>query len=227
MTGYNWDPELIWIYRDAFLLGARLTIELTLICIVGGTLLGIGIALARMSGNAPMRWLMAAIIELLRAIPLLVLLVWLYFCLPILTGATVSGYVAAALGLSLNLAPFAAETFRAGIEAVPPGAEDAARSLGMTKAQAMRHVVLPQAFRQMLPPFVGLWITMLKLTSLASVIAVPELLHKSNEIISVTFHPLEVYSAVALAYMVIVLPLSLIAQRFETSRLLNRIAVER
>jgi His/Glu/Gln/Arg/opine family amino acid ABC transporter permease subunit len=209
-------------FREALFHGALVTIELTLVCIVCGTVVGLLLALGRQSSLRVVKVVSVVVIEWFRALPLLVLLVWIYYCLPIVSGVRLSGFLSAALALSLNLAAFAAETFRAGIESIPAGYMEAARAVGFSKARAMRRIILPQVSRQMLPPLVGLYITMLKLSSLASVLAVQELLHAGSNIISATYRPLEVYTAIALIYVLMVLPGLWWSQNLETSVLLSR-----
>lgn len=219
---YDWHFESVWAYRAALLEGALISVQLTGLSIVVGTSLGVFLAFARGSRLRAVRWPTMVVIEILRALPILVLLVWLYYCLPILTGVRLSAFWTAVLGLSVNLAAFAAETFRAGIEAVPNGQLEVARSMGLTQWQIRTRIVLPQATRQMMPALVGLYVTILKLSSLASVIAVGELLHNANNIISVTYRPLEAYTAVALVYVAIALPVTMLSQRLETKALLSR-----
>jgi len=219
---YSWDFRVILLYKAAFLAGTILTVKLTASSILLGTVGGVLLALGRLSPRLVFRWPSIAIIETFRALPLLVLLVWLYYCTPILFNVRPGAFLSAAIGMSINLAAFAAETFRAGIEAIPKGYVEAARALGMSQNQTMWRIILPQVTRQMLPPLLGLYITMLKLSSLASVIAVTELLHSANNVITKTFRPLEVYSTVAVIYILIVLPATFLSQRLESANFLER-----
>ena len=219
---YQWNFDIIWQFREAFLHGAVVTLELTAITIVLGSVVGVVLALARLSNHTWVRWPAIGVIELLRGLPLLVLLVWIYFCAPILLGIRITAFQTAIVAMSLNLSAFAAETFRAGIQAIPPGYIEAARSLGLSVGQTMYRVILPQATRAMLPALVGLYVTMLKLSSLASVIAVVELLHVTNTAISQTYRPLELYTAVAAVYLMLVLPGVFLSSRLETGALFRR-----
>jgi len=117
-----------------------------------------------------------------------------------------SGFTVAFIGLSLNLAAYVAETIRAGIESVPSGQTESAVALGYNKIMVMRKIILPQAFRKMLPNLMNLYINQIKLSSLASVVAVNEILHIGNIIISQTYRPLEVYTMVAIMYLIIIMP---------------------
>jgi len=219
---YTWSFRTVWLFKEALLKGTAVTVELTFLAILFGTAAGVLLAFGRLSRLKIVCWPSVAFIELFRALPLLVLLVWLYFCLPIVSGVRISAFTTAAIALSMNLAAFAAETFRAGIEAIPRGQLEVARTLGMTPYQIRTRIVLPQAVRQMMPALVGLYVTMLKLSSLASVIAVGEVLHAANNIIANTYRPLEVYTAIALIYVALVLPATLLSQRLENKALFAR-----
>jgi polar amino acid transport system permease protein len=117
--------------------------------------------------------------------------------------------------LALSSSAYSAEIFRAGIRAVPTGQIEAAYALGYSQYQAARDIVAPQAIRLMVPPYVGLFIATVKNSALASFIAVPEVLHRANSAISESFRPLELYTAVAVVYVALLLPLSLLSKRFE------------
>lgn len=215
MAEYRWSFHVIARYKEAFILGTITTLELTILCLVFGTLVGGIFAILRLSKFAPFRFLAAIYVEVFRAIPLLVLLVWLYYCLPILLGFKLNNFMTALVAMIVNLSAFAAETIRAGIESIPRGHSEAALGLGMSKRQVLFRIILPQASKVMIPNMLGLFITMLKLSSLASVIAVYELLHSANNVISQTYRPLEIYTVIALIYLIIVLPVSLFARRLE------------
>tara|TARA_Y100000310_G_scaffold28357_1_gene26977 strand:+ start:2003 stop:2674 length:672 start_codon:yes stop_codon:yes gene_type:complete len=203
---YNWHWNVIWQYREALFKGFLLTIELSILVIIAGTILGLIFALLRRSDHPLIRWPVIILNEILRDLPILVILIWLYYVLPI-TGIIISGFNAAFIGLSLSLAAFVSETFRAGIESIPKGQLESALSLGYSKSQAMFKIVLPQAFKRMLPNLMGLYIHQIKNTALASVIAVDELLHSANVVISTTYRPLELYTAIAFIYLIIIIPL--------------------
>ena len=123
--------------------------------------------------------------------------------------------MAAFIGLSISLGAFVSETIRSGIESIPKGQLESAISLGYSKTQAMFKVILPQTFKQILPNLMGLYIHQIKNTALASVIAVGELLHSANIIISATYRPLEIYTAIAVIYLIIIVPLVLLSNYVE------------
>ena len=208
---YDWQWGVLLQYKDVFLEGALVTIWLTVLAIIVGTLLGLGVSLARRSGFILLPQLARIYTELFRGLPILVLLIWIFYVLPLLFGIMLSPFVAAFIALSLNLSAYVAETIRAGIDAIPRNQYESGITLGLHPFQVMFLIVLPQAFRNALPNLLGLYIEELKNSSLASVIAVNELLHRANEVISNTYRPLEIYTAVAVIYLAIVIPVTILS----------------
>ncbi|MGJ4860394.1 amino acid ABC transporter permease [Labrys sp. KB_33_2] len=206
--------DLAQRYFPYILRGAVVTLELTVLSLVGSIILGLALALARMS---PMRWLkvIAGIyIELVRATPALLQLFIIYFGLTSFD-IRLGPFAAAALTLGLIGGAYAAEVFRAGIEAVDRGQYEAARSLGMPTPLAMRRIILPQAAVLILPPFTNFVIAMIKDTSLALTIAVPEIMYRSYDAASQSFRSLEIYVMAGVIYVAICLPLSQLAKALE------------
>lgn len=196
--------------------------ELSLISCVIGTILGLFLALGRRSKNSWFRIPSIVGTEILLALPLLVLLIWIYYCLPILNRSfALNAFSSGVVALSLNLSAFVGETLRAGLETIPRSYTDAAHVIGLSRWQSFRGIVLPLAVRRVLPPLLAQYITTIKLSSLASVIAVYEFLHSAENIIAMTYRPLEVYTAVAVGYLVVILPLSL-GVRFLEKRIVVR-----
>ncbi len=212
---YTWNWNVLLQYKQVLLQGALATLWLTLFVVLLGTVLGIAIGLARRSETRLFSVAALAYTELFRTLPILVLLIWVYYVAPLVIGIRFSAFTSAFFALSLNLSAFVAETVRAGIEAIPKHQFESGVALGLKPHQVMRTIILPQAFRNILPNLMGLYITQLKNSSLASVIAVNELLHVSNTIISNTYRPLEVYTAVAVGYLVMILPFTLLANKLE------------
>lgn len=215
---YTWDFSVILDYKEAILKGTLITLELTFFSLVVGTILGLLISLGKLSKNHLLKYPAIVFIEIFTGLPLLVLLIWLYYALPILTGIRISALTTAIIGLSLNLAGFSAEIFRAGIISIPKGQTEASLALGLSRFQILTKIILPQATKLIIPPLSGRYIETIKLTSLASVIAVNELLHTGQNLISVSFRPLEVYTIIALVYLVIIIPLTMILRRIERRR---------
>ncbi len=212
---YIWDWNTILNHKDIFIYGAATTVWLTALVIVVGTILGTALGLLRRSEDPIVRTGTKIFIDLFRALPILVLLIWLYYVTPALLSWNISPFVAALIALSLNLSAFVAETVHAGIESIPKHQFESGRVLGLSHASVMVRIILPQAFQNMLPNLMGLYITQLKNSSLASVIAVNEILHQANILISNTFRPLEIYTAVAVTYLILILPCTAAARIIE------------
>jgi polar amino acid transport system permease protein len=204
------DFDLAVITDHWRFLGAGVLVTLVLAGLSGITSVAAGfvVALLRMYGP---RWLRPAVIfyiDSMRAIPVLVVLVWAFFALPIVGGITLPPFWAALLGLTLHLAAYAAEIVRAGVESVRPGQTRAALALGMSRAQILRRVVVPQATVRMLPAFGSLLSITIKDTAIASVIAVPELMRQSETVAGQSFQPIEVYTFAMIVYFVILFPVT-------------------
>lgn len=202
---------LCWQYRFLFWEAILVTLLLSAVTIVFGTILGVPLAFAKKSKNKVFRLSAAAYIEVFRAVPLLVLIRWIYFGFP----TRIDGFFAAAIALVLNLAPFAAENIRAGLDAVSDSQRESGLALGMSPSQVNRRIVFPQAVRNILPNLMDQWITSVKLTSLASVIGVQELLNVSGQVITMTSLPLEVYMITATLYCLIIFALTSLARACE------------
>jgi polar amino acid transport system permease protein len=213
---YTWHFEVLLAYRQAFIRALSVTGELTAGSLVIGVVLGLALGLMRSQPNRTLRWPAAVYVEFFRSTPALVQLVWIYYALPVLSGAQLGNMASVILGLGLHSAAYFAEIFRGGIASIHRGQFDAARAIGMRPAQAMRRIILPQAARRMLPPFINEVANLVKLTTLGSVIAVAELLHEGENLISDTFRPLEIYTALAVAFALIIFPIIWLSQRLET-----------
>ena len=191
-------------------LGSGIVTTLVLSVASGITSLAAGfvIALLRLYGPGWLRPIVVLYIDSMRAIPVLVVLVWTFFALPILTGLTMPPFFAALLGLTVHLAAYVAEIVRAGVESVRPGQMRAAVALGMSRAQAVRRIVMPQALVRMLPAFGSLLSITIKDTAIASVIAVTELMRQSETLAGQSFQPIEVFSFAMLVYFVMLFPVT-------------------
>ena len=214
MEGYIWNFNSVFAYKEAILGGAAVTLELTFLSVIIGTVLGLLLCMARLSKNRAISLPAYAFGETFRNLPALVVLIWIFYALPEF-GIKLSAFDTAVAGLSLNLAAFSSEIFRAGINSVPKGQKEASLALGMSELQAMREIIFPQALRVVIPPLSGRYIETIKLTSLASVIAVNELLHVGGNIISLTYRPLEVYTAIAIIYFAMIAPLVFLLGKLE------------
>ena len=214
---------LMWQSLGPLLVGGiKFTVPLALLSFAAGLVLAFAAALARLFGPAPLVALVRFYIWLIRGTPLLVQLFVIFYGLPS-AGIVLDPLVAALIGFSLNIGAYNAEVIRGAIEAIPRGQWDAAYSLSMTRAQALRRTILPQAARVAVPPLANSFIALVKDTSLAAVITVPEIFQAAQRIASVTYEPLVLYVEAALIYLVLCSVLSSLQGRLE--RYFNRHAV--
>lgn len=188
--------------------GVLVTLALSLASGATSIAAGFVVALLRLYGPRWLRPFVVLYIDSMRAIPVLVVLVWTFFALPMVAGVTLPPFWAALAGLTVHLAAYVAEIVRAGIESVRPGQTRAALALGMSTAQVMRRIVLPQALVRMLPAFGSLLSVTIKDTAIASVIAVPELMRQSETVAGQSFQPIEVYSFAMLVYFLLLYPVT-------------------
>jgi polar amino acid transport system permease protein len=212
---YQWDFYFLWRYAPLLWRGVLVTLAYTGATIFLGLIIGLVVGLGRISKSRLLNIPLVAFIEAFRCTPLLVQIVWFYYALPVLLGIQIPAIVAAVMTLSCYTGAFYAEIFRGGIISIEQGQWDAARALGLRRWHVMRRVILPQAIRRMIPPFVNQSITQLKNTSLVSVIAVPDLLYNGTLVTADTYRPLEVYTAIALIYFALLFPSTLLAQAYE------------
>ena len=201
-------------YLPILLEGAKLTVLVTLGSLVLSTLLGLAWALMRVSGNKYLSKFSAGVINLLRGIPIIVLLFYIYFVMPDM-GIALTALQAAIIGLGIAYSAYQAENFRAGIEAIDRGQIEAAMAMGMSWSMTMRRVVLPQAVKIVLPPYGNIMIMMLKDSSQASTITVAELALQGKLIAVSTFKNATVFSLVALMYLLMCVPLILLVRHLE------------
>ncbi len=212
---YQWDFTPVLVNSGMLAAGLGNTLKLTVTAQAFGVPLGLGLALLRLS-----RWRMLSlqagiVVEFFRTTPPLVQLFWFFFALPILIQVEMTPFVAAALTFSIQPAAFFAEVVRAGIVSIDSGQSDAARALGMTGAQSMRRIILPQAVKRMIPAFMERSIELMKTTTLVATVAYADLLFQANELAQKTFRPLEVFTVTALIYFVVIYFASLVVHRIE------------
>jgi polar amino acid transport system permease protein len=188
--------------------GLGVTLLLSLLTVACSMVLGFAVGLARCYGPAWLRWPLVFYIDSMRAIPVLVVLVWTYFAFPILTGVTLPPFWAALVALTAHIAAYVAEIVRAGITSVRPGQTRAALALGLSRAQTVKEIVLPQAVVRMLPAFGSIISITIKDTAIAAVIAVPEYMKQSETVAGQSFHPFEVFTVAAVVYFTILFPIT-------------------
>jgi polar amino acid transport system permease protein len=193
-------------FMPILLEGAVVTVQVTVLAFLLSSVLGLLLALGKLSSIRALSWCAATIINVIRGLPIIVQLFYIYFVLPDM-GIQLSAFQAGVIGLGIAYSAYQAENFRAGIEAVDPGQREAALAMGMPTLLLMRRVILPQAFRIALPPYGNTLVMMLKDSSLVSTITVAEMTRAGQLIASSTFQNMTVYTLVALLYLALSLPL--------------------
>ncbi|WMS44693.1 amino acid ABC transporter permease [Acuticoccus sp. MNP-M23] len=214
-SGTSWGWYVVNPFTDTglsnlrFLLsGLQYTVALSLTAIVISVTIGLVVALPGLSSARIPRTISRTYVELVRAVPILVLILWVYYGLPQLTGLTLSVFWAGVVALALSDSAFEAEIFRAGIQSIDKGQYEAAHTIGLNYTDTMRFVILPQALRRILPALGNQLVYMLKMSSLVSVIGMPELTRKANELVVTEYRPLEIYTILVLEYLVLILVVS-------------------
>jgi His/Glu/Gln/Arg/opine family amino acid ABC transporter permease subunit len=197
--------ELNW-YFLLKALGVTLAVSATSMLI--GLALGVLVAIARTYGGRACDIALGFYVDTMRSIPVLAIMVWSYFALPLLTGETLSPFAAAVTALGLHLAAYVAETVRAGLTSVRPGQMRAALALGMSQWQAIERIVLPQALVRMLPPLGSLLVIAVKDSAIASVIAVPELIRQTQVLVSNTYLSFQLYTFTMVVFFLISYPVA-------------------
>jgi polar amino acid transport system permease protein len=193
--------------------GLGLTLLLSLATVACSLVLGGAIGLARCYGPNALRWPLVFYIDSMRAVPVLVVLVWTYFAFPILTGVTLPPFWAALVALTLHISAYVAEIVRAGVASVRPGQTRAALAIGLSRSQTVAQIVLPQAVIRMLPAFGSILSIAIKDTAIAAVIAVPEYMKRSETVAGQSFHPIEVFTVAAAVYFIILFPVTRLVDR--------------
>ena len=204
----NLNVDLMINSLPLLITGAGITIQITAISVGLGLIIGMFVGIARISNVKLLRWLAAIYIDFLRGTPLLVQIFLIYFALPVILEQRVDPFIAAITACGINSGAYIAEIFRAGIQAIYEGQMEAGRSLGMTWVQTMRYIIVPQAFKNIVPPLGNEFIALLKDSSLVSVIGFEELTRRGQLIIARTYGSLEIWISVALIYLVMTLTIS-------------------
>lgn len=200
----DFSPILInWRYLAS---GLATTIEIAVITIVGATILGIAVGIGRAYGPKALTVPLAFYVDSMRAIPVLAVLLWMFFGMPILLGVNFSPFIVALIALVVHVGAYMSEVVRSGLLSVRPGQMRAALALGMSRSQAVRKIIIPQAAIRMLPPYGSIVTIAIKDTAVTTVIAVPDFMHRSEIISSQSLRPLEVFTVAVLVYFVILFP---------------------
>jgi polar amino acid transport system permease protein len=212
---YEWDFSAVFQNSGLLWQGLLGTLAITGTALAFGLPLGLGLALSRLAPSRWLAWPAGFVIEFFRTTPPLVQLFWFFFALPILVDIRMTPFLAAAITFSIQSSAFFAEVFRAGIVSIEKGQWEAARAIGMKRSQAMRRIILPQAIKRMIPAFTERAIELMKTTTLVATVSYADLLYQANELAQKTFRPIEIFTATALIYFVVIFGLSLCVQAVE------------
>ena len=204
----TFDMNLVVNSFPLLLIGAGVTIQITVLSTAIGFVIGLIVGVARISNLRVLRMLAEVYVEFFRGTPLLVQIFLFYFALPVITGQRIDPFIAAISACGIKSGAYVAEIFREGIQSVDDGQMEAGRSLGMTWLQTMRYIIVPQAFKRVIPPLGNEFIAMLKDSSLVSVIGFEELTRRGQLIIAKTYGSFEIWMSVAVIYLVMTLTIS-------------------
>ena len=222
MFSYNLDFSFISLYWGIIFKGILVTLELSVLAIVFTTIFGtiLGIIMSRQ--NKVLRYISILFVDIIRSIPILILILFVYYLFPVIGFKNVSAFWPVLVALILNHSSFFADIVRGSLQGLPKGLMLSAQSLGFSKKDALKRIVLPEVYRETFPSITLLYISIIKMTSLASVVAVYEITHVGEWMISYTYKPLEDFTLIAGIYLIIVLPLTLLSRRFEKSAYFKR-----
>lgn len=202
-----------WTNIQFLMRGFSSTIQVSLLAAAASILIGLFVSLPSLSPSPWVRLPNRVYVEFIRAIPLLPMLFWVFYGLPVVLKSmgmqvNIDPFWGAVITLAISDSAFTAEIFRSGIQSVPRGQSEAAQTIGLSRAQAMRYVILPQAVRRILPPLANQFIYIVKMSAFASVIGMQELTRRANELVVTEYRPLEIYTLLILEYLVLVLIIS-------------------
>jgi len=195
--------------------GLTTTIYISVVSIIISMILGMLVALPSLSKNKFLSYLNITYVEIVRAIPLLVLILWVYYGLPIMTGISFSPFVSGIIALSISESAFQAEIFRAGINSIKKAQWEAGSSLGLSFLNKLRFVIMPQAIKNILPAIGNQFVYVLKMSSLVSIIGIGDLTRKANELVVTTYRPLEIYTFLIFEYLILILIVSYFVRKLE------------
>lgn len=219
---YTWGWYVVWpgtaqgwTNLEFLLGGVWWTLAVSAVAMVVSIVFGLGIALLGIAEGRFPRAVNRVYVEFFRSIPMLVMILWVYYGLPVVLGIKLGVFAAGVLALAFCDSAFEAEIFRAGIQSIERGQVEAAKSLGLPYYHTMRYIILPQAIRRVLPPLGNQFVYMLKMSSLVSVIGLMELTRRANELTVTEYRPLEIYSVLVLEYLALILVVSHLVRRFE------------
>jgi len=219
----SFDITFVAKYWQTLLMGLGLTLEFTAICIISGTLLGLVLALMSRSQHLAVRTVVRLYVELIRGVPVLILLFWIFFCLPVVTGLEIGNFLSAAIALTLFMGAATCESFRASLKSIPIEQYDACTALGLTNRSRTLDVVVPLMVMRAIPNLLSNTVALFKESSLASAVGTVELMYIGQNIANSTARPIEVLTVVGILYFIVGFILTRLVSIAE-SRVLSRLA---
>ena len=219
--GFTFEPRVMWETAPLLLNGLLLTLFITIVGLIIGFVLGVVMGFAKISRSRVLNGIATAYVEVIRGTPLIVQAMFLYFGVPLATGTRIPPILAGIIAIAVNSGAYIAEIVRGAVQSIEKGQMEAGRSIGLTHAQTMLHIIWSQAFKRMIPPLGNQFIISLKDTSLLMVIGVGELTMKGQEIISTTYRAFEIWLTVAILYLIMTFALARLLRLLER-RLLVR-----
>ena len=195
--------------------GLTTTIFISVVSIVISMVLGLIVAIPSLAKSKFLTYINIGYVEIVRAVPLLVLILWIYYGLPIMTGISFSPFVSGIIALAISESAFQAEIFRAGINSIKKAQWEAGSSLGLNFFKRLRLVIFPQAIKNILPAIGNQFVYVLKMSSLVSIIGIGDLTRKANELVVTTYRPLEIYTFLILEYLILILIVSFFVRKLE------------
>jgi len=215
--GFTFSFGVVWKNIDVFLAGLLTTLQITGISMVLGLFLGIFVAVFRLSRNFVVSKVTAAYIEFFRCTPVLVQLVWVFYCLPIVLGIELGNYVSSIIALTLYVGAIYGEAFRSGIQGIEQDQIDATVALGLSPVQRMRYVILPQAVRIVIPVLLSNSVSLFKESSLVSTVGMSDLMYNGRILSASTYRPVEILTTVAVIYFIVAFPATLLTRKLEVA----------
>ena len=214
---YVWHWEVVFNHSTllALWIGIKTTVLVSMLGLSLGVAFGLATATARVFRIPVLSQIVYGYVDFFRTTPVLVQLIWIFYVLPVMAGINLSAFVAGVITLGLNAGAFLSEIFRAGLLSINQGQRDAAKVLGLSQLQALWYVLIPQAVRRVLPAAVNVFISLVKDSSLVSIIAVSDLTYQAESAVAQTYRPFELYTALAVVYFLLTYPLSLAASAVE------------
>ena len=195
--------------------GLTTTIYISIVSIIISAILGFVVAIPSLAKSKILTYINIGYVEIVRAVPLLVLILWIYYGLPIMTGISFSPFISGIIALAISESAFQAEIFRAGINSIKKSQWEAGSSLGLTFFKRLRLVIFPQAIKNILPALGNQFVYVLKMSSSVSIIGIGDLTRKANELVVSTYRPLEIYTFLILEYLILILIVSFFVRKFE------------